>query len=239
MSLDRPQPETDEIKSKRKLLNDVVADIRSNTGLAAIGVIGIVVWIAFQWGFGNDVLLPTITARVYNALDRPPNWSPGVVSVVASTAAGGVFWAVTQLIDALVVLTGLRLLPRVGRRFSEWLQSKYWVKPVDEMQATTRWAIAYGAGVSVLCLIDALATGQPGVARRKGLIAESIAFSAGTIAAIIAVVATATMAAQRHPALQPTAAFIARYAANPLTWIAIIAAVVGIGSVRGRSRRSG
>ena len=219
------------------LRNDITEDLWTNTGVTLVAGAATLAWLAFQWGFGNDVLLPTITARVYNAIEQPPNWQTGITAAAAATAAGGAFWALTQLLDTVIVLAGLRLLPRVSHRLGNWLTTKHLIIPYDQMRPTTRWAIAYVAGASAVCLIDALATGQPGIARRRTMIAQTIALSAGTITLIVATVTTATMAGQRTPALQPAASTLANYAANPLTWVAVVAVIALAGRICDRSRR--
>ena len=106
------------------LAQDIGADLRSRRGLGVLAVLGLLTWMAFQWGFGNDAVLPTISARVFSALDAPPDWGSGLVAVAGAAVAGGSFWALTQLVDAVVMLTGLHLLPRVTLRLSRWLRSK-------------------------------------------------------------------------------------------------------------------
>ena len=69
------------------------------------------------------------------------------------------------------------------------------------------------------------------------MIAQTVALSAGSVAAVIALIAGATMAAARNETLQPASEFVVRYASNPLTWIAILGSLFLVGTLR--NRRSG
>ena len=191
---------------------------------------------AFQWGLGNDALLPSIAATALDRVDDGETWGSAAGAVFAAAVAGFAFWAATQLIDVLVVMCGLGLIPGITARLSGFVRRKGWVKPYDELAWTTRWAVAYLAGASVLCLVDVLATGRRGVRSRVPIVATAIGFSAGTIALIIGLTATAAMVGTRIPTLEPGARVFIDYAKNPLTWITLFASILGIGYLRGRLR---
>ena len=191
---------------------------------------------AFQWGFGNDILLPSIVATAFDAVDDGVTWESGFGAVGAGALAGLVFWGGSQLLDAVIVLTGLKLLPGVTQRLSDFLQRKRWVTSYADMKWSTRWMIAYAAGASLLCLVDVFATGRPGIGQRRKMILLSAALSAGTIAVVVAMVLTATMVATRIPATEAAAELFIRSAKNPLTWLVVFLIVFLIGKARGSEK---
>jgi hypothetical protein len=199
--------------------------------------VALLAWMGFQWGFGNDVLLPSIAATGFDAIDDGETWTSGFAAAAVAGVAGGGFWALTQTLDAIVVMSGLRLVPGLTQRLSTYLTRKGWVTPYAEMTWSTRWVIAYATGVSVLCLVDVFATGRQGVRDRSVMIATSVALSAGTVGVVVGLVATATMVATRVPATASGAEVFLRWAKNPLTWVAIFAVVFLVGRLMNGSRR--
>ena len=94
------------------LWQTVKGDFRGAAGLRILGVAALVAWLAFQWGFGNDALLPSIATSAFDSVDDDTTWPSGIAAVGAATLAGFAFWAATQALDAIITLAGLRLVPR-------------------------------------------------------------------------------------------------------------------------------
>ena len=201
-----------------------------------LAVFGVLVWMAFQWGLGNDILLPSIAATAFDTIDDGSAWSRGFIAVGAAAAAGFVFWTITQLIDVIVVMTGLRLLPAMTERLSRFLRAKGWVTPYRDMRWSTRWIIAYASGASLLCLVDVLATGRQGMRDRKKMASSAILLSAGSVGVVVGLVAAAAMVGKRVPATADEADDFVRYARNPLMWIGVFVVVFLIGRFRSSRR---
>jgi len=195
-------------------------------------------WMAFQWGWGNDILLPPIVANAFEPVDDRETWSSAFAAVLAGTGAGSAFWALTQTIDGLVVLGGLRFIPGITQRISAFLKRQGWVKPYAELSFGTRFLIAYLSGASVLCLVDVFATGEPGLRSRRLMLAKSVGLSVAGVALVIAVVTSATAIGARVPALADEAEVVLRYAKNPLTWLVIYGSLVSLSSLVSRLRAS-
>jgi hypothetical protein len=220
--------------SELTLWETVKSDFAQSTGLRLLGVAAMFLWMAFQWGWGNDILLPPIVATAFEAVDDGETWSTAIGASAAGTAAGSLFWGVTQAIDGIIMMLGLRLVPGVTARIGSFLQRKGWVKPVAELSLGTKFLIAYATGASVLCLIDVFATGEPGLRSRRGLLAQAVGLAVAGVAAAIAVVTIVTAIGTRIEATEDAAEVIVRYAKNPLTWLVLYAAVVGLSSLRSR-----
>lgn len=184
---------------------------------------------AFQWGFGNDILLPPIVATVFDAVDNGETWSSGGTAVVLAALAGFVFWGAAQLLDAVIVLGGLRLIPGLTDRLSVFLRKKGLVTPYADMKWSTRWAIAYATGASMLCLVDVFATGRQGLRHRAAMVLAAALLSAGSVGLVVGIVTAAAMVAKRVPATEGAAEVFIRFAKNPLTWVAIFAVVFVVG----------
>ncbi len=215
----REEVATDE--GERSVWQTVRADIRRASGSRLAGVVLVLLWMAFQWGWGNDVLLPTIVGRVFDAIDDGDQWRTGGAAVGAATAAGSLFWAVTQFIDGVVVLTGTRLIPGVTRRISAALGRQGWTKPYADISLPTRIVIAYVSGASALCLLDVFASGREGLRGRKAMLGEAVLLAVASVGAVILIVTVALAVGARIPATEPAASVVVRLVQNPLTWIVL------------------
>ena len=201
-----------------------------------LAVVLVLAWMAFQWGFGNDILLPSIAATAFDGVDDGTTWSRGLGGVGAAAVAGFLFWAFTQAIDVVVVMTGLRLLPGITARLSRFLRRKGWVTSYADMKWSTRWIIAYASGASLLCLVDVLATGKRGLGPRRAMAGAAVLLSAGSVGCMVGLVASAAMIGKRIPATADEAEVFVRYARNPLMWIVVFVIVFLIGRLTSGSR---
>ncbi len=217
---------------EKSLIGDALDDIRSHRGLPVVVVTLALFWLAFQWGLGNDVVLPTLAARSLVAIDDGQTWMSGVAAVLVAGLAAFVFWSATQLLDCVVVLGTLRWLPRMTARFGRWVRFRGWVSTYDQMSWSTRWSIAYLAGASAVCLIDVFATGQPGIGKRWKIVAQTVLLSSGSVALVVLLIASAVMASRRFPSLEPVASVLLRFAPNPLTWLVVVGLAVATGRLR-------
>lgn len=226
------------VDHSESLWQTVRNDFSQATGFRLLAVVCVVAWMAFQWGWGNDILLPPIVARCFEAVDDGKTWGSAIASVAAGTGAGSLFWGLTQTVDGLVVLTGMRLVPGITARISKFLTARGWVKPFGELSLGTRFLIAYASGASLLCLIDVFATGRQGLRSRLGMLAQAVGLSVAGVALAVFVVVTVTAVGARVPTTEAAAEVLVRYARNPLTWLVIYGAIVGISAV-GSKLRSG
>ena len=220
------------------LWQTVKADFSRASGRQLVAVVAVLLWMAFQWGWGNDILLPPIVARAFDAVDNGTSWLSGFSAVLAATGAGSLFWGVTQALDAVIVLSGIRLLPGITGRISARLKRHGWVKPVSELSLGTKFLIAYATGASALCLVDVFATGKPGLRSRGTMVMQAVALAVAGVGLVIFFVTGVTVIGSRIPALEETAETVVRYAKNPLTWIVIYGAIIGGSALVSRLRSS-
>ena len=221
---------------EESLWQTIKGDFSQATGLRLLGVILMLTWMAFQWGWGNDILLPTIIARAFEAVDDGETWPSGIAAVLAGTGAGTLFWGITQLIDGIIVVGGLSLVPGITDRISRFLRRKGWVKPFSELSLGTKFLIAYVSGASVLCLVDVFATGQRGLRSRRLMLAEAVGLAAAGVGLVVLVVTTGIAVGARVPATEDAADFVVRWARNPLTWLVIYGTIVLFSTIINRLR---
>lgn len=211
----------------------VRGDIRRATGRRLAGVLVIVVWMVFQWGWGNDIVLPTIVVRTFEAVDDGQTWLAGGSAIGAATLVGGLFWALTQSIDVWLVVSGCALIPGVTNRISDALRRQGLVKPYAELSLATRLVLAYMSGASLLCLLDVFATGEVGLRHRRAIVIEAISLAIATVSIVVVIVTSALALGARVPATRGVTDVVVQFARNPLTWLAIYGAFVGLPALVG------
>ena len=211
-------------------------DFATNRGAKLAGVIAMLAWMAFQWGWGNDILLPPIAAGAFDAVDDGATWTSAVAAVVSGTGAGALFWGFTQALDGVIVLTGLSRIPHITDRIARFLRRQGWVKPFDELSFGTKFLIAYASGASVLCLVDVFATGRNGLANRRRMLAQAVGLAVAGVGFVVAIVTTLAAIGSRFPATASTTDWLVGYARNPLTWLVIYGSVVAVSAAISRLR---
>ena len=221
------------------MLDALKADFKHASGLALLTIVALAAWLSFQWGFGNDALLPSVAANAFDWVDDRQTWPAGLAAVgVASLSAFG-FWGITQAIDVVVVMTSADRIPRTMAVISERVRKRNWVKPYAELSWPARIGIAYAVGASVLCLVDVLATGQPGLRRRLDIAATSVFMSAASIATVVGLITAVAMVGTRVSSVQDEADVLIRYAKNPLTWLVIFATIFAANHIWKRINKVG
>ena len=221
----------DGLKEQESLWATVKGDFANSGGFKIVAVALVLAWMAFQWGWGNDILLPPIVARAFESVDDGTTWLSAVLATLAGTGAGMIFWGLTQTIDGVVVLTGLRLLPGITARISRFVGRQGWIKPYDQLTLRTKFLIAYLSGASVLCLADVFATGTQGLNVRRRMLAEAVGLAVAGVGLIILVIGVLTSIGARIPATEGAAEVAVRYAKNPLTWLAIYGTLFGLSAL--------
>lgn len=231
MELEEEVPADRESESVWQTVRNDFADA---SGLRLLGVAGMLLWMAFQWGWGNDILLPPIVARTFEALDDGITWTSAIGSTAGATAVGSLFWGVTQTLDGVIVLSGLRLVPGVTARISRLLARQGLIKPFTELSFGTKFLVAYASGASLLCLIDVFATGRPGLEARRRMLGQAVALAVAGVAVAVVVVTGAAAVGRRVPATKGAADVVVRYASNPVTWLVIYGSLVGLSALGSR-----
>lgn len=221
------------------LWETVKGDFASAGGVKIVGVALLLAWMAFQWGPGNDMILAPLAATVYDTIDDGGSWATGVIAVSAAGLAGGGFWGLTQILDTVIVLTGLRMLPGVTSRMGRSLRRRGLVTAYADMKWSTRWILAYATGVSVIGLADVFATGRQGLRGRRNMIVASVLMAAVSVGVVVAAIASAAMIAKRYPSTADEAETFVRYARNPFVWLAIFGTIFVIEQLRSLRKSRG
>ncbi len=207
----------------------LATDFRTSTWRPRVALVGVVVWLVYEWGPGNE----TVTAWVVaNLLERFQGWF-GVV--VAAVFAFG-FVALQQLASGLTALLGFSLLRRTAQtswervdRSNSGLRAGWW-----SMGRGARVAVVFGLGSTAVALMQIMTTGIIGVRPHARAVASSAVLCGSLVGLLSAVVAAGLAVARSISALAgPTERALA-VLSSPWPWIALAVVVLAREIVRSR-----
>ena len=195
----------------------VGADLRSATWPQRLALGGVVWWITYEWGPGNETFTPWLLAHVIAATD-----SVWVIPLAA--LVGFVFTATQQLASGFTALAGFSMFDRTSRAAWNRLRGQRdtalgeWSK----LGWGARSAIVFPLGTTSVALIQIMTTGEVGVRRHRRAVATSALLCAALVGSLGAMAAEPgarrphRAGARRRHELDPADL------GNPLFWLALI-----------------
>ena len=196
-------------------------DFRSSRWLRRWALIGVLLWLAYEWGPGNETLTPYVLVRVLNS-------ESGVMSVMLTAAVGFMFTLCQQLASGFTALVGFSMFERTAQASWTRLRNREagsvpeWAK----LGWTARSALVFGLGTTAVALSQIMTTGRTGVRTHARVVAMSALLCALIVGVIGGIVATLTaIGANTHALAAPTHQLI-RILGNPLVWIGFAAFIL-------------
>jgi hypothetical protein len=182
-----------------------------------VALVGVVFWVAYEWGPGNETFTPWLLARVIAGTD-----SLWVIPLTALVGFG--FTVVQQLASGFTALAGFSMFDRTSRAAWNRLRGKSGTVPGEwsGLGWGARSAIVFPLGTTSVALIQIMTTGEVGVRRHRRVVAMSAVLCATLVGMLGAVAATLALVGRNVPALEGTTNWILRVLGNPLFWLGLI-----------------
>lgn len=186
-------------------------------------------WLAYEWGFGNETVTPWLLVTVIAETD-------GVESVVATAAVGFAFTTVQQIASGFTAAAGFAMFSRTASASWRLLRSRLAdePRPWQRQSILTRALVVFTLGTTAVVLIDVTITGAVGVRRHRRTIVEAATLCGAMVGAIGAVVAGAVWLGRSVPALEPATTRLLSVLGSPLFWISLLIVVLVANGVRRR-----
>lgn len=186
-------------------------------------------WIAYEWGFGNETLTPWLLVTVIDS-------TTGVQSMVATASVGFAFTTLQQVASGFTAAAGFSMFERTSAAAWRLLRSRLdrAPRPWGELSVPLRAMMVFTLGTTAVVLIETTATGEVGVGRHRRTIVGAAALCGLVVGAIGAVVAGAVWLGRTVPSLEPATSWLLAVLGNPLFWIGLLVAVMSVNSVRRR-----
>jgi hypothetical protein len=197
-----------------------------------LGLMGMVAFIAYEWGPGNEVATPLVGAQV---LAR----TSGLTTVIATSLITGGFTFVEQMASGWTVAYTGSQFPRLNRTAYELTQdqegnARYgaW----DEISLGKRFAYAFYLGSTAAVIREGAVTGKTRFRELRRPAFGSAVITSSTIAVLGAVLGATKWACAGTPA-QPYADVLVAIVSSPLTWLGLLVITLGYGKLTRRQVR--
>lgn len=211
----------------------VAADFRASDPLRCVALCGVVFWLAYEWGIGNEVVTPWLLARVIT--DRP-----GAEAIPAAVGVGFMFTVIQQLLSGLTALAGFSMFHRTARSAWQRLRAQFGSIPGEwsTLGLFSRSVLVFGLGTTAVALVQIMTTGEVGVRRHGRVVIKSAVLCGAIVGMVAGVVGALAVAGRRISMLAPFTEWMLRVLGSPLFWLALVV-LVGLANVlRNRSSSS-
>lgn len=213
------------------LRSAVVADFRASSSWRRFTLIGVVCWLAYEWGPGNETVTPWIIANIIHH-------NSGLMVIPVTAFVGFAFTTLQQLASGFTALAGFSLFDRSSRAAMTRLRRSIDGAPTawDDLSRGARCALVFGLGTTAVALIQITLTGEVGVRRHASVIRRSAMLCGAIVAAVAATAATVAYVGRRIGPLAGPTDFVLRLLGNPLLWLGLIVVGMCVNVLRRRTR---
>jgi hypothetical protein len=209
-------------ESNRSVRKAAGADFRNASWVQRLALVGVLWWVTFEWGPGNETFTPWLLARVVARTD-----SAWVIPLTALVGFG--YTVAQQMASGFTALVGFSIFDRTSRAAWNRLRGQSDTAPGEwsRLGWAARSAIVFPLGTTSVALIQIMTTGEVGVRRHRRVVATSAVLCATLVGAIGAVAAGLAFVGRNVPAMEGATNWILRVLGNPLLWLTLIVVSVG------------
>jgi hypothetical protein len=207
----------------------VSADFRASDWSRRLALCGVLFWLAYEWGIGNETVTPWLLANVIADND-------GIEAVLAAAAVGFAYTVVQQLLAGLTALAGFSMFDRTAQAAWSRLRARFTTVPGEwsSLGLAGRSVLVWGLGTTAVALVQITATGEVGVRRHRRAVVESALLCGVLVAIVGGSVAALAVGSRRVDALEGPTEWVLRVLGNPLLWIGILVVGAVVHVARGR-----
>lgn len=208
----------------------LLADWRAAPWRRRIWLAGVIAWLAYEWGPGNETVTPWLLARILRNTE-------GVAAIPVTAGIGFAFTAAQQLASGLTALAGFTLFERSAQAAWRRLRAD---RP-DEPGAWAglglgaRCALVFGLGTTAVALVEVMTTGRTGVRPHRSAVAAAALLCGLIVAAIGGITASLVVLGRHVDALAGPTDTLLRVLGNPLVWLGLLGVGVVVRRLRGRA----
>jgi hypothetical protein len=222
-----------EVASPPTLRRAIALDFRTSGWGARVALVGVVAWLVYEWGPGNETVTPWVLANLLERFD-------GVTAVIVVGVVAFAFTTLQQLASGFTALAGFSVLHRTAQaswerleRSNSRLRGGWW-----SMRWSSRVAVVFGLGTTAVALMQIITTGQVGVRTHARAVATSAAVCGATLAVISTVCAGIIAVGRAVEAWSDATDRLVEVLARPWPWLVLAAAMLVREVMAGRGARA-
>jgi hypothetical protein len=212
------------------LTDAIRGDFRAASRKQRLWLIMTALWLAYEWGPGNETLTPWILARIIGR-------NNGIVVIPVTFAVGFAFTTAQQLASGWTALAGFSSFDRTSQ--AAWAKLRGGRTSVPRNWYGLSWwarcSVVFTLGTTAVALIQVMTTGEVGVRRHASAIRSSAILCGAIVGTIGGCAATVAYLGRRVHVLTSGTNWVIRILGNPLFWLGL---VVIFGVFRAASRRA-
>lgn len=213
--------------SLRRMAVAVSADFRSARWTRRLALVGVVGWLIYEWGAGNETITPWILARVISDTE-------GAIAIPITAAIGFGFTTVQQLASGFTALTGFSIFERTSSAAWQRLRGQSETAPGEWSGLTiaAKCALVFGLGTTAVALVQITATGTVGVRRHASVVVQSALLCGTLVGSIGALAASVAVLGRNVEVLRGTTEWALRILGNPLFWVGLLLVGLAVNLLR-------
>jgi hypothetical protein len=217
-------------ESGQSLRSVVRADLGSASSGQRAALVGVIAWMGYEWGLGNEMVTPWLLARLIRDHD-------GVVAIPLVALVGFVFTAAQQLAAGFTALAAFSMFERTSGAMWTRLTHRSLVRQVEwsHLSLRSRCLLSFSLGTTAVALAQIMSTGEIGVRRHAATIVRSALLCAALVAAIGSAVAALAVVGRHVHQLHHATDWTVRVLGNPLLWVGLFVIAMGSRLVRARA----
>ena len=212
----------------------VAADFASASIGRRLALIGVVAWLAYEWGPGNESVTPWLLATVIGRSD-------GVLVIPVTAAFGFAFTTLQQLASGYTALAGFSVFERTSHAAWNRLRGS---APTGTGEWTTlslfaRCAMVFALGTTAVALVQITTTGVVGVRPHARAVHQAALLCGVLVGLIGAAAATVAHIGRQFSALAGATDWVLRILGNPIFWLAVLVLPLAAQAILRAPRRDG
>jgi hypothetical protein len=198
----------------------IAFDYRRSTWAHRVALLGVALWLAYEWGPGNETVTPWL---LVNIIGR----NEGAVAIPLTALVGFAFTTTQQLASGVTALTGFSMFERTADAAWERLHGDAPTAPLEwsRLGWGTRALMVFGLGTTAVALTQIMSTGHVGVRRHMRVIVQSALLCGSLVGFTGGVVATLAVLGRGSDRMSGVTQWLLDVLGNPLLWLGLV--VVG------------
>ncbi len=207
----------------------LAADLRDAPARRRLVLVGVIVWLAYEWGPGNETVTPWLLARLLRDHE-------GGAAVGVTVAVGVGFTTLQQLLSGFTALAGFAAFRRTAAAAWARLHDRRGGAPAgwDSLGWLPRAALAFGLGTTAVALVEVVTSGRSSAAGHRRAVTTSAVLCGAVVGLIAALTSALVVLGRRVEVLASPTNRLLGILGSPWTWLGLLAAGALVGHLRRR-----